>query len=235
MKTLRQMEQLLGELENSRDGRASFLGCYCLMTENMLSAVEQGEFRDNSWMRNFIDHFAAYYLRGFEKYEKDKERAPKVWVLAHDHAARDSCATIQKLLLGVNAHINFDLALTVVDLLGPEWAELDEDQRSIRFADYCHVNEIIGETIDKVQDQILETDSRGMELLDTYLGRLDEWLISRLIRAWRSEVWEQAGAMLVATEEAQRAGQISALEEKTLLRGEAILFKNGVRSLNDLF
>lgn len=235
MKTLRQMEQLLGELEHSGDGRASFLGCYCLMTENMLSAVEQGEFRDNSWMRNFIDHFAAYYLRGFEKYEKDKDRAPKVWVLAHDHAARDSCATIQKLLLGVNAHINFDLALTVVDLLGPEWAGLDEPQRSGRFADYCHVNEIIGETIDKVQDQILETDSRGMELLDAYLGRLDEWLISRLIRGWRSEVWEQAVAMLDSHGEAQRAGQILRLEEKTLSRGEAILLKNGVRSLNDLF
>jgi hypothetical protein len=60
------------------------------------------------------------------------------------------------LLLGVNAHINYDLVLTLVDLLEPEWKQLSAEQCQQRHSDYCHVNEIISLTIDIVQDDVLE-------------------------------------------------------------------------------
>ena len=225
----------MSQMESRADGRASFLRCYALMTRNMLSAVERGEFKDPDWMRRFIGHFAGYYFSGLEQYENDIANAPKVWILAHDLANRDSCSILQKVLLGINAHINFDLALTLADLLEPEWARIDENRRAEVFSDYCHVNEIISGTIDSVQDQILEPLSPAMEWVDRSMGNLDEWLISRLIRAWRDEVWEQASEMLNAGNREDRFLLTSQLEAKALGRGEAILLKDGVFSLKDIW
>ena len=221
--TLNRMETLLQQMLGRSDGRAFFLRCYALMTKNMLEAVETGQFADPEWMRRFIDHFATYYFAGLDQYERDIANAPKVWVQAHDIAKRDSCAILQKVLLGINAHINFDLALTVADLLENEWAGLGEDQRAKRFADYCHVNEIIAGTIDEVQDQVIEPHSESMKWLDTVLGRVDEWLLSRLIRSWRDEIWDQALALLEAPNRESRFLITLDLEARALDRGESIL------------
>jgi len=229
MTTLNRMEELLSQMEARADGRASFLRCYALMTKNMISAVADGAFEDPVWMRRFIDHFAEYYFIGLDQYENDATHAPKVWVLAHDTANRDSFSSLQKVLLGVNAHINFDLALTLADLLEHERAEKEERRWAERYSDYCLVNRIIGETIDSVQDQILEPGSPTMKLLDVSMGRLDEWLISRLIRSWRDEVWDRACEMMDAPGRDGRFGVVSRLEENAMDRGERI------RSLKGLF
>lgn len=73
---------------------------------------------------------------------------------------------VQNLQLGVNVHINYDLVLTLDDLLRPEWPDMSEEQRATRFGDYCHVNDIIGRTINDVQDQVLEPAMSAMDIVD---------------------------------------------------------------------
>jgi len=60
---------------------------------------------------------------------------------------------LQNLLLGVNAHVNYDLTFAVVDLLAPEWAGLSEAERRARYEDFCQVNRIIAETVDEVHEK----------------------------------------------------------------------------------
>lgn len=235
MNTLQQMAGLLSEMGKNGDGRAAFLQCYSLMTKNMVSAAEEGAFNDTEWMRRLIDHFAWYYFQALEQYDKEKPSAPLVWSLAHDTACQGSCSILQKLLLGINAHINFDLVLTLTDLMDVEWKNHTPALRNHRFEDYCKVNEIISQTVDSVQDLVLETHSPSMELLDIAMGRIDEWLISRLIRSWRDEVWEQAGVFLENADPAVRVQLRDQLEERTLARADAILLKRGWRSLGGLW
>ena len=99
---------------------------------------------------------------------------------------------LQHLLLGINAHINYDLVLSLVDLLEPEWKELSESRRQDRYADHCLVNEVIAATIDTVQDEVVERHNPRMDLIDRLLGRLDERLLSALITRWRQGVWDNA-------------------------------------------
>ena len=103
---------------------------------------------------------------------------------------------LQRLFLGVNAHINYDLVLTLIDLLRDEWSHLDEHGIAHRLSDHRKVNEIIANTIDEVQDTILEREAPALDLIDKGLGRLDEMLIAKLITAWRDRVWEQAVYLL---------------------------------------
>lgn len=197
--TAARMQRLIQQWETTGDAKAIFLRCYFLMTNNMLSALQQDDFLDPAWVTSLLDCFAGYYFTALDQYEQHPPSAPMVWHLAHD-AARDPAMTaLQNLLLGVNAHINYDLAFALADVLRHEWHELAEDQRTRRYQDYCHVNDVIGQTIDSVQDQILNPSMPVMGFIDKLFGSLDEMLISRLITEWRDKVWQHATRLLDLT------------------------------------
>jgi hypothetical protein len=189
---IERMQAHIDRWERAGDKRAIFLRCYALMTRNMLDALDSDQFHDRAWVSHLLDHFAGYYFKALEAYEAEAESTPAVWHCAHDATRRSGATALTLLLLGVNAHINYDLVLAVADLLEPEWATLSEEGRRARYEDYCHVNGIIARTIDAVQENILEPNEPVLAVVDTLFGPVDEWLVSRGITHWRSEVWEHA-------------------------------------------
>jgi len=54
------------------------------------------------------------------------------------------------------------------------------------------VNQVIALSIDRVQDEIIEPNNYAMQLIDSVFGRLDEFLLSKLINYWREDVWQNA-------------------------------------------
>jgi hypothetical protein len=213
---LSRMQDLSARWEAGGDRRSVFLGCYALMTRNMLSSLQGGEFSDPPWVHRLLEHFAGYYFAALESHESAPTAAPPVWQAAFASCAQPRASAAQQLLLGVNAHINFDLVLALVDLLEPEWPRLDNAGRSQRFADYAQVNAIIAATIDAVQDTILEPAMPAMQLLDVLMGPVDELLVARLIRSWRQSVWEAATRLLEAGEPEARTRLISQVEQHAL-------------------
>lgn len=220
------MQSLIQRWEEAFDQRAIFLSCYLMMTGNMRSAIEKGEFRDPMWVDRLVEHFAGYYFMALEAYEQDPASAPPVWQQTHRATGDPNVLALQKLLLGVNAHINYDLVLSLVDLLGPEWARLSEAQRAGRYRDHCHVNEVIGSTIDVVQDQVLEPEMPVMDLIDKLCGPLDERLVSSLLANWRENVWQNAVRLLEAVEAEKRAQVIQDIEQEAVRMGEVIGFSS---------
>jgi hypothetical protein len=220
---LLQMNNHVQQWEAAHDRRSIFLGCYALMTGNMLDALETGRFADNDWVARLLDRFAAYYFDALDLYEAHRPDTPHVWKLAHDAAQREHVMTVQHLLIGVNAHINYDLVFAVAELLLPEWHALDAEQREQRHADYNLVNAIIGETIDRVQDQILEVRSPWLDVIDKLMGPVDEWLISEVIAHWRDDVWRQAMRYVESTTPEEREALRHHIEAEALRLGHAIL------------
>ena len=156
-------------------------------------------------------------------YDQRRPDTPAVWQLAFDATRDEDVTTLQHLLLGVNAHINFDLVFTLVDQLAPEWAALTDERRAQRHADHTLVNRIIGETIDVVQDQVIEQFSPWTNWLDKLLGPVDEWLISRLISHWREEVWDNAVRYLEAATPEERDALRQRVEEQAVRLGSDML------------
>lgn len=218
------MEQHIARWESERDARSIFLSCYRLMTINMYQALEEGQFVDPTWVGALLEHFASYYFVALEAYEADDPCTPEAWQIAFKAAKQTNLSPIQHLLLGVNAHINYDLVLAEVDLLDSEWAELTSEQRGRRQADHERVNQVIGETIDAVQDTILEPLQPRLEILDRLMGGLDEWLVSRLIRHWRAEVWEAAVNFLETPDPDSRASLRRIRSTQVARLADAILF-----------
>lgn len=193
------MQTNIHRWNEASDDRALFLSCYMRMTQNMLDAVAAGAFKDAVWVDRLLHHFADYYFTALKDFEKGDAHMPAVWMEAFSQTASPNLAPLQKLLLGVNAHINYDLVLSLYDVLEAEWPGLDEDRRSTRYADHCHVNVVIGNTIDAVQDEILEPGTPVLAFIDVLMGPLDEYLISHLISSWRETVWQNATGLLACS------------------------------------
>jgi hypothetical protein len=221
------MRTLISDWEKVSDQRATFLSCYLLMTDNMLSAIKTNQFHDPQWVDTFLQRFADYYFDALYAYETDRARTPRVWLRVHDAALQGTTRVIQNLLLGINTHINYDLIFTLVDMLGPEWDQLSLDQRYQRQSDHNQVNQIIAKTIDSVQDQVLEPLVPEMDLVDKLLGPLDEWAISSLISHWRDEVWQQAILLVETKDLGTLALRKREIESKTQSRASTILLEVG--------
>jgi len=223
------LDRMLAQIaswQEAGDSRSLFLDCYRMMSENMFQAVQDGEFHDSQWVEQLVDHFSSYYFAALDAYRQDPGQSPAVWRLAFDKVAENRLLSIQNLLLGVNAHINYDLILALGDLLEPDWSRLDETQRRQRYEDHTHVNLVIGRTIDSVQDTLIEPHEPVMDIVDRLLGPIDEWLISNLIERWRDEVWEQAVQRVESSSLEERERLRLAAEQEAIQRAGRILLEN---------
>ncbi len=218
-----QMAEQLGAWERRGDRRAIFLACYARMTDNMFAAVTAGRFHDPLWVTDLIHNFAAYYFVALAAYESSDSRLPAAWRAAFDRACGPDTPVVVNLLLGVNAHINYDLVQTLADMLGPVWRDLEPQMRQQRYADYVTVNTVIAETIDRVQDEVVEPYARLMQTLDVVCGPLDEWCTARLLKRWRADVWAQALAVVEAPDLPTRMALRRRADELALARVRLLL------------
>jgi hypothetical protein len=225
---LRRMQLLLEQWDLSLDARAIFLRCYAMMTDNMQTAVQAGEFEDSAWVAALLEYFSHYYFAALEACERGTPGAPPVWRVAFTAAGHPGTHAWQNLALGVNAHINYDLVFAVADMLEGEWAQLDAEGRQGRYRDFCKVNELINRTINAVQDEVLEQWSPGMRLVDDLLGPVDEWIVVGMLAEWREQVWEQAIRRVEQPMEDERGRLRQQVEAEALRRARAILGEEGL-------
>ncbi|WP_375584655.1 DUF5995 family protein [Cyclobacterium xiamenense] len=201
---LQRMNERVNGWKGVGDQRHVFLGCYALMSQAMHEAIDKGQFANANWVSSLLLRFSEYYFDALDCYDRDPERSPLVWRQVHDACLRSEINVTQHLLLGVNAHINYDLPLALYDCLREGWAQLPEKEKELLRADHEWVNEIIARTVDTVQESIVNPSSWSMEALDVLMGRLDEWLLSKLISSWRNDVWQVNLQLLESSSEEQR-------------------------------
>lgn len=226
------MQAQVNAWEETEDDRAIFLTCYAMMTDNMLKSIAAGEFEDGHWIQSLTHRFADYYFEALESYENRGN--PPVWTFTFETACGKKAHVLQNLMLGVNAHICYDLIFAVADSIPVAWAELPADLRALRYRDYCHVNHVIGQTLDAVQDQVVEKHDRNMNIIDSAFGRLDEWMIQTLITHWREQVWGQSVAYMAASPDGKRDLKQS-YTEQAQRRSYAIQGQRGILGIVDLF
>lgn len=223
MEIVNKMDRMAREWELREDKRAIFLRCYCMMTRNMVTALGDKRFIDQDWVGDMLNRFAEYYFDALACFDCGEE-VPMVWRYVHDAAEHKDLHVLQHLFLGVNAHINYDLVLTLYELLQPEWDQLSEDNRRNRHLDHQQVNTIIEETIDRVQDEVVEQYNPRMDLVDKMMGRLDERLIGGLIRKWRKSVWNNTLLLLETKNEEEVKAHIQQIEKSVLQTAKWLVF-----------
>lgn len=216
------MAAQLAAWDAAADGRAVFLDCYRRMTDAVVARCDDGRFGDGDWVLGLLERFADYYFDSIDG-GPNAVRVPEPWVLAHAAAVGNDASTLQLLLAGVNAHINYDLVLTLVDVLDDEWASADHVLRAVRRSDYDLINRVIAETADLVQDEVIERRAPWLDVLDRGLGSWDERAAVRRLSRWRTQVWRQAEALLDNDDPSERAMLATRIEVQCARRARWLL------------
>jgi hypothetical protein len=201
-----------------RDARAGgsrigyFASLYRQVTVEIRRAIHAGEFDDGERMSGFDAHFGNRYFDALDAWRRDRG-GPSCWREAFTLVEDDATIIVQHLLLGVNAHINLDLAVAAAQTSPGE--EIHALQR-----DFLLINDILFRVLAKIQEALGEI-SPLMWLLDRFGGRDDERILDFSIRKSRQEAWQNA-VLLAFQTGAERDETIERLDSRAALLARLI-------------
>ena len=164
------LSALESDLRDRQDRRCMFLTLYRVVSSEMRSQVEAGAFDDPEWVHRYAVAFANLYREAFDAYDAGQRgRVPKAWLLCFDAAAAGRTLVLQNVFLGVNAHVNHDLAYALFGV------SIDPD-RARRYRDHSAVNRVLGSVTERATTQLASLYAPGLTALDDCAGELDEML-----------------------------------------------------------
>jgi Family of unknown function (DUF5995) len=177
------MQARLDALTPEHEQRREFLGTYQRTTLAVGQAVRDRVFEDGPWVEDWDVAFADLYLAALDA-DLAGTRVPRPWRLAFE--ARPGLAPLQLVLLGINAHINFDLPQALLAVISDaDFADpvvLDRRRR-----DHERIDGVLSGRVSAEDDELAARSARS--LLDRLLRPLNERASKRFLREARQKVW----------------------------------------------
>jgi hypothetical protein len=186
------MREQLDELERRADARTWFHQTYLRTTSAVAEEIARSGFTDNDWVEKWDVVFADLYLDALDASLRGDD-VPAPWRVAFDAAAsQPERPPLQHVLLGMNAHINYDLAQALVAVITP--AEFDDAavlQR--RELDHRHIDDVLAARVAAEDDVLAASGQRTFT--DRVLAPFNRLGTQRFLRESRRKVWANARAL----------------------------------------
>ena len=210
--TLDCMTAALAYFHERDDYRAVFLAAYRVITTQMQTAIRSTGhpfFHDPQWMSRVVGTFATLYFRSLRTFERpfSEERA---WKLAHGLAISKSSTVLQDVLLGVNAHIKYDLPVALEQNLH----DVAHNQRelSMRRRDHERANLLLARSITTLRSTIPHNYGGSLGVFDRGILRVDVPVADMVGRYNRWRVWTDAVSLLRAPSADRRQAIIQRMD-----------------------
>lgn len=132
---LAQLEDIISNAEKDNDRIGYFAALYHRVTLKVKEDLDAGLFENGSRLAYLDVLFANRYIFAAREWKKDPNSplVSKSWKIAFDNLSSPSKLVLEHLLLGMNAHINFDLGIAVVEAAknGGNMVDLRRDYNAI--------------------------------------------------------------------------------------------------------
>jgi len=180
--------QSIDHLLPSADGLKWFNLLYMLVTKRVDSEPPVGGWRNATWLTRLDVVFAQFYFTAISSWLSQSPDTCSSWKALFEARFRTGIDRIQFALAGMNAHINHDLALALLQTDG----ELDRvpDKTSPEHADFESVNGLLEATLPQAL-QFLATGILGELAQDT--GKIGKLLAIWSVGEARDLAWDFAG------------------------------------------
>lgn len=194
-------------LRAAGDPRAAFADVYAIITRRVRDAVNDTAaplFQEPQFISRLAGRFCALYLAALRRSLAGEREPIDAWAVADRRKRSHRTLPVQHALLGLNAHINYDLALGLLANL----SALGETAGSAKMARYRHDHDEVNRILEAAMPEVLA-------LLSTRYG----CPIARLVlaaeagarraacqatlltlRVWRARVWDDLLVMLGSPE-----------------------------------
>lgn len=204
------MRQRLESLPPQAIHRAAFLSTYLRTTEAVGSALNNGFFEDNEWVERWDVAFAEFYLRAHDAdLGVGDGVVARPWRLAFDAPAE--LPALRHVLLGINAHVNYDLPQAMLAVISPGDFS-DPDLLARRRRDHERIDAVLAARV-KAEDAQLDDPRRLLDRVLTPLNRLSS---KRFLREARLKVWHNVGELQSARLLGEQAYRVRLAELEVL-------------------
>lgn len=117
--------------------KAVFAMAYLFMTHNARNLVRDGYFDNGNKMVNFVTTFAARYIEAIDEWESGRTwNVSQPWAVYFSSLESNRTDVTQDITIGMNAHINYDLAIAAYQegYAVPQWRD-----------DYFRINDLMAQ------------------------------------------------------------------------------------------
>lgn len=202
------------------DGIASFNFLYTIITRDVLDKLNAGTyFEDNHYLATLDVVFATRYFSAVDLCPGPDLPCPAVWEVLLQHRDNPAISPLQFAVAGVNAHINFDLAMAAVSTAEQLGRPLgDGSQRQ----DFQRVNAIFAEHMHQLRQHFegrLVQDEKDLDLAG--LGDVVDDLV---VVSARAVAWHHAEHLWTLRQDPSETGRwIHGLDTLVSLASRAVL------------
>jgi len=196
-------------LTPEQDFLRAFLGTYERTTLAVGEAVDDGYFEDADWVERWDVTFAELYLDALDLHLEGGAPA-RPWRLAFD--APSGLPPLRHVLLGINAHVNFDLPQALLAVIS-EADFTDPVLMASRRRDHERIDSILA---GRVAAEDAELGMRGRSLTDRVLRPLNRLAARRFLRESRVKVWHNTLELEVARRCSSQACRVRLAELEVL-------------------
>ena len=140
-----QLSRIITESRQAGDRCGFFAALYYKVTAKVKEGIEKGQFEDGARMERLDVLFANRYLDALASWKSGVEPSAS-WKIAFEACRSRSVLVLQHLLLGISAHINFDLGIAAVETMyGQTLQPIEKDFDSINIILGAMTYEVINE------------------------------------------------------------------------------------------
>jgi Family of unknown function (DUF5995) len=191
------MAALLEPLRAAGDQRQYFHATYQRTTIAVAGEIRRGGFADAEWVERWDVAFADLYLEALEG-DMAGRRTSRPWSVAFGAPA--GLPPLRHVLLGMNAHINYDLPQALVAVITDEQFG-DATLLARREADHRAIDGVLASRVAAEDDELTRL-SQPAPVLDRLLRPFNRLGTQHFLREARQKVWANA----IALSQARRQG-----------------------------
>lgn len=206
--TLENFEKTIEWCLKNRNRNLFFAALYRTVTLKVHHAISAGLFEDNERMSRFVQHFSNYYFEAFRLYTKGELKESNPWYKVFSEGTKKKIL-VQHMLLGVNAHINYDLANTCNAISpGSNIISLVND--------FVTINNILSSTVEELKIKVYSI-SPLLYLASRFTRKFESDILNFSINTARSKSWETACQLAISDGE-----KLEEVESSSLLMTQKI-------------
>lgn len=182
---LDQLDTIIDNAIASNDRSGIFAFVYRRTTAEIQKEILAESFDDAERLERMDVAFANLYLKAYRAY-RNEEEVSNSWKFTFANS-QEPLTILQHIMLGMNTHINLDLAIaTSSTMSGYEISEIEHD--------FNHVNDVLFNIVNEMQDRLGRV-SPLLFLLDWAGKNTDERIIDFSMRKARQQSWNSANLL----------------------------------------
>jgi hypothetical protein len=216
----------LRALENAphSDGVACFAHLYREVTEEVAAELARGSFANTPFLERLDLAFAGLFFDALDGYGHGSTSAARAWVPLFAARSQKGIAPLQFALAGMNAHINRDLPVALVETCRA--LEIELRDHSQEHADYVRVNTLLATVEARVKR---EYATGWLGIVDRLLHRFHH--VDDVVAMWdvgraRDAAWTNALALWRLRHDDELASQfLLALDRMVGLASRGLLVR----------